>query len=705
MRGGVVRQPARRPRGTRPASASISGEWKAWLTREPLGLAALRLERRRDRQRPRPRHRRHHRRRAVDRGDRRRRSVSSGSDLGLGRLRPRPSRRRPAAPASAGRARPPARTRPPATARPATCAAASSPIECPARKSGRTPQRLDQPEQRHLDREQRGLGERRLVQQRPRRRAEHHLAQRPVQMRVQVARTPRRTPPRTPGTPSYSSRPMPSRWLPCPVNRNASPPGARGARDARRRPARPSASAARPAQQLVAVGAEHHRAVLERGAAWWPASTPTSAGSSVRVRRRGGRAAARPAPRSALGASGRTAATAATGGRRRAGSAGGAGAASAGACSRMTWALVPLMPNDDTPARRGRPVARPRPRPRSAARPRPPTSPRAATARRRAACAAARRAASPCTILITPGDAGRGLGVADVRLHRAQPQRPVRRRGPGRTWPAAPAPRSGRRAWCRCRAPPPRPRRPAVSPASASACRITRCCDGPFGAVSPLRRAVLVDRAAADHRQHPVPVAPRVRQPLHQQHARRPRPSRCRRRAPANALHRPSAASPRCRLNSTNAPGVGHHRHAAGQRQRALAAAAAPAPPGAARPATTSTPCPPSPPGPPGRTCTTTRPDTTLPALPVPQVALDALGGASRSRDAVVAGTSTPTNTPVAAAAQRRRVDARRARTPPRTSPAAAAAAGPSPAPRAGGSRRSRRRTRPASCRKPPSRA
>ena len=29
---------------------------------------------------------------------------------------------------------------------------------------------------------------------------------------------------------------------------------------------------------------------------------------------------------------------------------------SAGACSRITWAFVPLMPNDDTPARRGRSV-------------------------------------------------------------------------------------------------------------------------------------------------------------------------------------------------------------------------------------------------------------------------------------------------------------------------------------------------------------
>ncbi len=33
----------------------------------------------------------------------------------------------------------------------------------------------------------------------------------------------------------------------------------------------------------------------------------------------------------------------------------GSGASAAGACSRTAWALVPLMPNAETPARRGRP--------------------------------------------------------------------------------------------------------------------------------------------------------------------------------------------------------------------------------------------------------------------------------------------------------------------------------------------------------------
>ena len=37
------------------------------------------------------------------------------------------------------------------------------------------------------------------------------------------------------------------------------------------------------------------------------------------------------------------------------------------------------------------------------------------------------RAAAPATILITPATPGGGLRVADVRLDRAEPQRPVRR--------------------------------------------------------------------------------------------------------------------------------------------------------------------------------------------------------------------------------------------------------------------------------------
>ena len=199
------------------------------------------------------------------------------------------------------------------------------------------------------------------------------------------------------------------------------------------------------------------------------------------------------------------------------------------------------------------------------------------------------------------GDAGRGLGVADVRLDRAEPQRAVAR-APARRWPAAPAPRSDRRASCRCRAPRRRRRRPAHSPALASAWRITRSCDGPFGAVSPLLAPSWLTalprtsastrwplRRASDSRSstsRPTPSA-------------QPAPSA----AAANALQRPSGDSAALPAELDEDARPGQHGHAAGQRERALAARAAPGRPGAARPATTSRPCRPSPPGPRGRRC------------------------------------------------------------------------------------------------------
>ena len=59
-----------------------------------------------------------------------------------------------------------------------------------------------------------------------------------------------------------------------------------------------------------------------------------------------------------------------------------------------------------------------------------------------------------------PGHPGRGLGMAEIALDRAHPQRPR----PGRRTPRpAHAARSGRPRPCRCRAP--RPRRPRPAPA------------------------------------------------------------------------------------------------------------------------------------------------------------------------------------------------------------------------------------------------
>ena len=172
--------------------------------------------------------------------------------------------------------------------------------------------------------------------------------------------------------------------------------------------------------------------------------------------------------------------------------------------------------------------------------------------------------------------------------------------GPARRSPAAPAPRSGRPARSRSRAPPPRPPRPADSPALASAARITRCCDGPFGAVSPLTAPSWFTALPAHHRQHRVPVAPRVGQPLQHQHPGALGPARCRRRPRRERLAPAVGGQPALPGELDERRRGGHHRHAAGQRQRRTPRPAAPGRPGAAPPATTSTPCPPSPPGPPG---------------------------------------------------------------------------------------------------------
>ena len=165
------------------------------------------------------------------------------------------------------------------------------------------------------------------------------------------------------------------------------------------------------------------------------------------------------------------------------------------ASSRMTWALVPLTPKDETPGA-ARPLAG-RPRPRLGEQ----------LARRPADQSTCGVGASTCRVrgsvavphrlhhLDDSGDAGGGLGVTDVRLHRAQPQRPAVRRGPGRRPPAAPAPRSGRRASCRCRAPRPRRRRRAEARRRPAPGAMTRCWDGAVGGGEPVAGAVLVDRA------------------------------------------------------------------------------------------------------------------------------------------------------------------------------------------------------------------
>ena len=241
------------------------------------------------------------------------------------------------------------------------------------------------------------------------------------------------------------------------------------------------------------------------------------------------------------------------------------------------------MPNDDTagPPRPVAPAATAGPRSAAATAPADPVD-----VRRRRARRAGSPAARPCSQrqhhLDDAGDAGRGLGVADVGLHRAEPER----RSAARSWPyAASSARasigspSGGAGAVRLDV---RRRRPGRSPARSSAARITRSWAGPFGAVRPLAAAVLVDRRAADHREDRVAVAPRVGQPLAARARRTPSPQhdavgRVGERLAPPVGRQPALAAERRRCSS----GASITVDAAGQRQRRTRRRAAPGPRGA----------------------------------------------------------------------------------------------------------------------------
>ncbi len=108
-----------------------------------------------------------------------------------------------------------------------------------------------------------------------------------------------------------------------------------------------------------------------------------------------------------------------------------------------------------------------------------------------------------------------------------------------------------------------------VSPALANAWRITRCCEGPFGAVRPFEAPSWFTalpritastswprRCASESRSRTSIPAPSAQ----------PTPS-----APSeNALHRPSAATPPQAGELHEHSRMGHHGHTTGQSHRAL---------------------------------------------------------------------------------------------------------------------------------------
>ncbi len=173
--------------------------------------------------------------------------------------------------------------------------------------------------------------------------------------------------------------------------------------------------------------------------------------------------------------------------------------------------------------------------------------------------------------LYDAGCPGGGLGVADVRLDRAQPERPVGR-------PVLPVRRQQRLRLDR------------VAQRRAGAVRLhgVHVGSGQPGVREglpdhpllrrairrrqPVRRAVLVDGAAAYHRQDPPALTLRVRQALHQQHTDALRPARAvgrrRERLAAAVLRQAPLAG-----ELDERPRRRHDGHATGQGEIALAAA------------------------------------------------------------------------------------------------------------------------------------
>ena len=149
----------------------------------------------------------------------------------------------------------------------------------------------------------------------------------------------------------------------------------------------------------------------------------------------------------------------------------------------ITWALVPLIPNDDTPARRGRPR-----RGHSRAAPSSRTAPddQSTSGVGSAACsdAGSTPARIAITTLITP--ATPAAACACPMFDFTDPSHsgsPASRPCPYVASSACASIGSPSRVPVPC-ASTTSTSAPAT-PAFTSACRITRCCDGPFGAVSP----------------------------------------------------------------------------------------------------------------------------------------------------------------------------------------------------------------------------
>src|SRR3954471_4932601 len=226
--------------------------------------------------------------------------------------------------------------------------------------------------------------------------------------------------------------------------------------------------------------------------------------------------------------------------------------AGAGGSSSTTCALVPETPNDDTPARRGRSPADHSTGSRNSS-----TEP-ADQSTCGLGSSAGRVGGStpwrtPSTIVIPPPTPAAAELWPMFDLSEPRYSGPFERSCPYVAssacasigspsvlpvpWPSTASPSAGDR------------------PASASAARITRSCEGPFGAVSPFEAPswLTADPRTTASTSWPLSRArERGSSTSSPAPSAQPVPS-----APApNALQRPSGERPRCRENSTNRPGV-----------------------------------------------------------------------------------------------------------------------------------------------------
>ncbi len=246
---------------------------------------------------------------------------------------------------------------------PATCAAAISPTECPARWSGRIPQLSSRRWRATSTANRAGCAysvrcssSASGVPGRAKRTSLSGLGS----WRSKWAQTSSRASANA-GCAAASSRPMPDRWLPCPVNRKPSSPPARGTAGVL--PEATPVSAARSSALSAATRtARSGRAARVVARAWARSAGSVVPASGSRSAARARRAAS---PRADSGKTRGTRAPSpvslpwvrcAASGSVAGTPAGSSARSSESGCSRMTCALVPLTPKEETPARRGRPV-------------------------------------------------------------------------------------------------------------------------------------------------------------------------------------------------------------------------------------------------------------------------------------------------------------------------------------------------------------